>query len=167
MTKDYSKVKIIITDVDGVLTDGGIYTGPNGIVFKKFNVKDGAGVKILKSMNIDTVIMSSEADMVNKSILENRSKKIGIKHCFSSIDDKYKFLLDFMNANHLHSANIIYIGDDINDLDAMQLAKYRACPADAVSEIKKICNIELSKNGGMGCFRELVDKLSLGLKRND
>jgi len=167
MIKNFSLIKTIITDVDGVLTDGGIYTGPNGILFKKFNVKDGAAVKILKSIGIDTVIMSSEFDSENKKILENRSKKIGIKHCFSSIENKYEFLLNFMNENHLKSDNIIYLGDDLNDLEAMSLASLRACPGDAVDEIQKICNIRLSRHGGKGCFRELVDKLSLSLTRND
>lgn len=167
MTKKYRKIKIVITDVDGVLTDGGIYTGPKGILFKKFNVKDGAAVQILKSIEIDTVIMSSETDQVNKKILESRSKKIGVKHCFSSIRDKHEFLLNFMSKNHLKSENIVYIGDDINDLGAIKLAGIRACPADAVHEIKKICNISLSRAGGKGCFRELADKIFLGLSKND
>lgn len=159
MAKKYRNIKIVITDVDGVLTDGGIYTGPKGILFKKFNVKDGAGVQMLKSIGIDTVIMSSETDELNQKILESRSQKIGVKHCFSSVNDKYKFLLNFMRKNNLESKNIVYIADDINDLPAITLAGIRACPADAVHEIKKVCNMKLSKNGGKGCFRELVNKI--------
>jgi len=72
-----------------------------------------------------------------------------------------------MNKNLLKSENIVYLGDDINDLEAMKLANFRACPSDAVDEIRKICNINLSKPGGKGCFRELVDKISLSLKKDD
>lgn len=159
MDKKFRNIKIVITDVDGVLTDGGIYTGPKGILFKKFNVKDGAGVQILKSIGIDTLIISSETDKVNQKILESRSHKIGVKHCFSSVNDKYKFLLNFMIKNNLEYENIAYIADDINDLPAITLASIRACPADAVNEIKKVCNMKLSKSGGKGCFRELVNKI--------
>lgn len=154
---NFSIIKYVITDVDGVLTDGGIYTGPNGLIFKKFNVKDGAAIKILNSFGIKTIIMSSETDATNTKILQSRAKKIGIDDCFSGIEDKYVFLMDYMKAEKINRKNLVYIGDDINDLHAMKIAKFRACPKDAIGDIKNIANIKLKLNGGQGCFRELSE----------
>ena len=142
------------------MTDGGIYTGVDGISFKKFNVKDGAAVKILNDLGIYTVILSSESDPTNSKILESRSKKIGVDDCFYAIDDKKFFLNNFLNERNLKTENIAYIGDDINDLEAMSIAGLKACPNDVVDEIKDIVDIVLNKKGGDGCFRELVDKIS-------
>ena len=161
--KKYNLIKCIITDVDGVLTDGGIYTGVDGISFKKFNVKDGAAVKILNDLGIYTVILSSESDPTNSKILESRSKKIGVDDCFYSIDDKKFFLNNFLNERNLKTENIAYIGDDINDLEAISIAGIKACPNDAVDEIKNIADIILSKNGGEGCFREFAEIIKSNL----
>lgn len=159
----YSLIKYVITDVDGVLTDGGIYTGIDGIIFKKFNVKDGAAVKILKDLGLITVILSSESDINNSKILENRSKKIGINNCFYAIDNKKEFLKNFLSERNLNPENLAYIGDDINDLDAMSLSGIKACPNDAVEDIKNVVDIVLSKNGGDGCFREFVEIIKSNL----
>jgi 3-deoxy-D-manno-octulosonate 8-phosphate phosphatase (KDO 8-P phosphatase) len=156
---NYSLIKYVVTDVDGVLTDGGIYTGPDGVVLKKFNVKDGAAVKILKLLNIETIILSSENDANNGKILESRAKKIGVKDCFYGMKNKDSFLIDIMNKYNIRSENLVYIGDDVNDLDAMKIATFRACPNDAVKDIKDICNIKLSLDGGKGCFRELTEHI--------
>ena len=83
--KKYNLIKCIITDVDGVLTDGGIYTGVDGISCKKFNVKDGAAVKILNDLGIYTVILSSESDPTNSKILESRSKKLVLMIVFMQL----------------------------------------------------------------------------------
>jgi YrbI family 3-deoxy-D-manno-octulosonate 8-phosphate phosphatase len=160
---DYSLIKYVITDVDGVLTDGGIYTGPNGVMIKKFNVKDGAAIKILESLGIKTIIMSSESDSNNAKILKSRAKKIGINHCFYGIEEKHIFLKTLMDKYYLESENIVYIGDDINDLEAMQMATFRACPNDAVDDIKDIININLNLSGGKGCFRELTEHIKSNL----
>ena len=156
---DYSLIKYIVTDVDGVLTDGGIYTGSEGVMLKKFNVKDGAAIKILQSIGIQTIILSSENDINNGKILESRAKKIGVKHCFYGIENKYNFLIDLMKKKDIKNEHLVYIGDDINDLDAMKIAKFRACPNDAVNDIKDIVNIRLKLNGGKGCFRELTEHI--------
>ena len=156
---DYSLIKYIVTDVDGVLTDGGIYTGSEGVMLKKFNVKDGAAIKILQSIGIQTIILSSENDINNGKILESRAKKIGVKHCFYGIENKYNFLIDLMKKKDIKNDHLVYIGDDINDLDAMKIAKFRACPNDAVNDIKDIVNIRLKLNGGKGCFRELTEHI--------
>lgn len=156
----FKSIKLLITDVDGVLTDGGIYTNEDGVYMKKFNVKDGTAVKILKDINIKTMILSSEADPTNSKILQRRAKKIGVKLCHYAIDDKLDFLKKLLPSLNLQSENIAYIGDDINDLEAMSIAGLKACPNDAVDEIKDIVDIVLNKKGGDGCFRELVDKIS-------
>jgi len=160
---NYSLIKYIVTDVDGVLTDGGIYTGSNGVMLKKFNVKDGAAVKILQSLGIETIIMSSENDPNNGKILKSRSKKIGVNHCFYGMKEKHIFLKKIMNDYNIKSENIAYIGDDINDLEAMRMASFRACPNDAVDAIKDIINIKLKLNGGKGCFRELTEHIKSNL----
>lgn len=156
----FKSIKLLVTDVDGVLTDGGIYTNENGVYMKKFNVKDGTAVKILKDINVETMILSSEADPINAKILQRRAKKIGVKRCHYAVDDKLNFLKKMIPNLNLQSKNVAYIGDDINDLEAMSIAGLKACPKDAVDEIKNIADIVLNKNGGDGCFRELAEKIN-------
>ena len=128
---------------------------------KKFNVKDGAGIQILRSIGVETIILSSESDKTNAKILESRAKKIGVKHCYYGISNKKNFLLDFMDSNSIVSEQLAYIGDDINDLEAMSLAALKVCPNNAVSSIKDIVDITLELKGGEGCFRELVELIKL------
>ncbi len=150
---ELSDVRLIILDVDGTLTDGGIYYDNEGREFKKFSVKDGLGIIQTQQTGIDFMILTGRSS----SIVEKRAKELKVKYLFQGILDKTAFLLDFFNERNIPTSKVAYIGDDLNDYEAMQLVALKACPADAVPEIREISNFILSRNGGDGAVREFTD----------
>lgn len=150
------KIRAVIMDVDGTMTDGKIYMGIHGEEFKAFNTKDGYGIReILPNYNIRTVIMTGRAS----DIVLKRSEELEIDYVFQNIKDKGTQLQDLAKQLQCDLSEFAYIGDDIADKDAMQLCGIRACPADAVSEVKAICDYISSKNGGDGAVRDFIEWL--------
>ncbi len=146
---------MIIADVDGTLTDGGVYITENGDEFKKFNAKDGLGIKLLLAQGYKVGIIS--ASHSRKMVLK-RAEMLGLSHCYVGQEAKTKILDLWCQELGLHYDEVAFIGDDINDKGIMEVVGLAVCPADAVDIIKNIAHIVLEKNGGEGCFRELVDK---------
>lgn len=147
------KIKLVISDVDGVLTDGSMYYSIRGEIMKKFHTHDGMGVELLSKNNISTILMTRE----KSQIVKKRASKIKIKETFLGITEKEKLLDKLCSKYDLKPENIAYIGDDLNDLEIMKLVGLSASPNNGISEIKKIAHYICKKNGGNGAFREFAD----------
>lgn len=148
-----SKVKLLAMDVDGVLTDGGLYYSDSGEEFKKFNVKDGQGLKIVMKAGVEVAFISAST---STSIL-HRAKKLGIAHVFIGVEDKQKTLTDLCNKLELSFSQVAYVGDDINDLSVMESVSYPLTVADAISEVKKYAIYTTQQRGGYGAVREICN----------
>ena len=148
------RIQILVMDVDGTLTDGKIYIGEHGEVFKAFNIKDGYAIHdILPKYNILPVIITGRISR----IVENRAKELGITYIYQGINDKLSVLVDILHERNLSMSNVAFIGDDINDLECMKNCGIKGCPADAVLEIKAVADFISSKNGGDGAVREFIE----------
>jgi 3-deoxy-D-manno-octulosonate 8-phosphate phosphatase (KDO 8-P phosphatase) len=148
------KIKLLLTDCDGVLTDGGVYYGENGEVLKKFNIRDGMGVERLRKLaNIETGIITGET---SPSVVK-RAEKLKIEELHLGIKDKIVVLLQIIKDKNITAEQIAYIGDDVNDIEIMQKVGLTACPADGISFTKNIANYVCENKGGEGCFREFAE----------
>ncbi len=153
-----AEIKYLFTDVDGVLTDGGVYYSSNGEELKKFNLRDGMGAERLRKLtNIQIGIITGE----NSEIVSRRAEKLKIDIVFLGIKDKLAVLSNFLKENQLEWNQIAYIGDDLNDFEVMKVTGESACPADSAIEIKEISKFICKKNGGEGAFREFCEYLIL------
>ena len=159
-------IKFLVMDVDGTLTDGKIYMGENGELFKAFNIKDGCGIKdILPTINVEPIIITAR----NSKILEHRCKELNITKLYQGIRNKIQKLDEIINEyNELNNtsfsyANVAYIGDDILDLQCIKPIKEAGgivgCPADAAKEVKEISSYICSNKGGEGAVREFIEML--------
>ena len=152
------KIKYLIMDVDGTLTDGKIYMGNTGELCKAFNTKDGCGIHDLAiPAGIVPVIITGRTS----KILENRCKEIGITELYQGILDKAKKLKQLLAGQSYKE--VAYIGDDINDLSCMRLIKSDGgmvgCPIDAAEEVKDIADFISNQKGGEGAVREFIEWL--------
>lgn len=148
-------IKLIALDVDGTLTDGKIYYDSNGNEMKAFDVKDGMAISQASKNGIAIAIITGR----NSIIVEKRAKELGIKHIYQGINSKVEVIDSIVKQLAITLEEVIYIGDDINDLEVMGKVKYAACPNDAVKEVKEICNIVSIKNGGNGAVREIIEHI--------
>jgi 3-deoxy-D-manno-octulosonate 8-phosphate phosphatase (KDO 8-P phosphatase) len=146
-------IQLVISDVDGVLTDGGMYYSNDGEIMKKFHARDGMAVELLLQKNIFTILMTKE----KSQIVKKRASKIKIKQTFLGVLKKEELLEKLCSKYSLKSKNIAYIGDDVNDVEIMKLVGFSASPHDGVFEVKKIAQYICKNNGGNGAFREFVD----------
>ena len=146
------KIKLIISDVDGVLTDGGMYYSKTGEVMKKFNSKDGMGVELLRK-KIKVVLMTKE----RSQIVLKRAKKIKVDQVYAGIKNKELLLPKICVEYKISKNEIAYIGDDVNDFNIMKQIGLSAVPSDGNEKIKNISDYICKTKGGDGAFRELVD----------
>jgi N-acylneuraminate cytidylyltransferase len=154
------RIKLFLTDVDGVLTDGGMYYSENGNETKKFNTRDGMAFELLRNAGIKIGVITSE----NTKIVENRAKKLKVDYLVQGKREGGKLAAAQIICNELGISltETAYIGDDINCIELLSVVGLAACPADAVIAIRQIPNIvQLQRNGGNGCIRELVDKMAI------
>lgn len=147
--------KLLVMDVDGTLTDGGIYYDGNGNEFKKFNAKDGAGIRMANKAGIQTMILTGRECVATT----RRMEELGVKHLVQNVEDKKAFLSEFINENSFDTNDVVYIGDDLNDYWAMQLAGHKACPVDAGQDIKEIVDYISPYRGGSGAVRDVIERL--------
>jgi 3-deoxy-D-manno-octulosonate 8-phosphate phosphatase (KDO 8-P phosphatase) len=147
------KIKLVITDVDGVLTDGGMYYSAKGDVMKKFFTRDGMGVTLLRKKSIPTLIITKE----KTPMVKHWAKNMKIDKLYDGVLKKELVIDKICKNYHLKHENIAYIGDDVNDLELLKKVGFSACPADAISKVKIICHYTCKSNGGRGVFREISD----------
>jgi YrbI family 3-deoxy-D-manno-octulosonate 8-phosphate phosphatase len=151
-------IKLFISDVDGVLTDGSMYYTENGDEIKRFSTYDGMGFSILKQHGIKTALITSE----KTNIVENRAKKMKIDYLFQGVshNDKLKSALKICEELSINLDSVSYVGDDINCIELLKKVGIAACPKNARNEVKAIKNIyKLKTEGGSGAIREFVDYL--------
>jgi YrbI family 3-deoxy-D-manno-octulosonate 8-phosphate phosphatase len=154
MNTDYLKIKIFLSDVDGVLTDGGMYYTENGDEFKKYSVYDGMGFQLLQKTGVKVGIVTTEDKQMNR----RRSNKLGLDYDFHGVKDKLQLVKDLCKQENIFLENIAYIGDDVNCFDLLSNVGVAACPKNAMKKIKSIPNIiQLQKNGGEGVVREFIE----------
>ncbi len=152
---DECLIRILIMDVDGTLTDGGIYYDTNGNELKKFNVKDGAGIKSVQNIGIKTMILTGR----NSEIVEKRAHELNVTYLYQNISDKYAFLKTFLKKNNIDISDVAYIGDDDNDLECMQNVGFSGAPSDASDKILSVADYVCSRSGGNGAVREFCEKI--------
>lgn len=152
-----SKIKLLVMDVDGTLTDGKIYTSADGELMKAFNVKDGYGIaQILPQLSVDPIIITGRSSL----IVEKRAIELNIKYVYQGIANKLEKLKSLCGEMNVLPEEVAYIGDDLNDLDCIEFCGITACPADAVSDVLRKVDYVCSANGGCGAVREFIDYLS-------
>jgi YrbI family 3-deoxy-D-manno-octulosonate 8-phosphate phosphatase len=151
---NFQKPKLIFTDFDGCLTDDRVWLNQEGEEFVATNRKDGLAVKRLKNLGIQVVITSTE---INKVVLA-RGNKMGVE-VLQGLVDKAESIDQYLNQKKLSWNDIWYVGNDVNDLGAIDKAKLSICPADAVKKVRKTVDIVLKTNGGRGILSEIATEL--------
>jgi 3-deoxy-D-glycero-D-galacto-nononate 9-phosphatase len=147
--------KLILTDIDGVWTDGGMYYDKTGNELKKFNTSDGVGVLLCKDLSIPIAIITGE----NTPIVTARAAKLNIDRVFLGVQDKYAVALEICRDLKIVLADVAFIGDDLNDAQLLPKVGFSAAPANSPEYIKKLVNYVTVKKGGDGAFREFVEKI--------
>ncbi len=151
--KKCKKIKLVLTDVDGVLTDGSRYYSEKGEILKKFHVKDGMGINILLRNGIPTCIVTKER---SKTVVK-WGKDMNVKKIYQGIINKEKKLSQICKEFNLKEEEIAYIGDDVNDIELLKKVGFSAAPNDSIEGVKKLVNYTCKKEGGKGAFREISD----------
>lgn len=160
-------IRFLVMDVDGTLTDGKIYMGQEGELFKAFDIKDGYGVKcLLPEANIIPVVITAR----NSKIVENRCREMGVTELYqgrmNKLETLQQVLRTYSELDHTEysMANVAYVGDDLLDLQCMipikQAGGIVACPNDAVEAVKAISDYISTKNAGNGAVREIIDEIA-------
>lgn len=148
-----SKIKALVMDVDGVLTDGSLTFDDNGVEYKTFSAKDGQGIVMLNKSGCLTAIISAR----ESKVVKYRAEMLGITEVYLNKKNKLETLKEFMGKYKLENSEIAYIGDDLPDLEILKIAGLSACPSDAVEEVRQCAKFISSFGGGKGAVRELCD----------
>ena len=148
----FKKIRLVATDCDGVLTDGGMYYSENGDELKRFNTLDGHGFALLREAGIKTAIITGE----NTELVKRRAAKLKVDHIISGEKDKLKALKELCDVYHISLDEAAYMGDDIFDLPAIEACGFGCAPNSAIDEVKEKADYVTEKSGGQGCFREVV-----------
>jgi len=147
------RIKLVLLDVDGVMTNGSIIYDRAGKEIKVFNVRDGVAIRWLQAAGIEVAILSGRQSLA----LEKRAKELGIGRVIQSRTIKLPAFEKLLKDSRLTPEQIAYIGDDIYDISVLKRAGLSACPADAVSEVKKVVDYVCGRQGGKGAIRELAE----------
>ena len=150
-----ARVKLLALDVDGILTDGGLYYTESGEVCKKFNVKDGKGIKLLMQSGIEVAIISAN----DSAATMYRAKKLGITNCFTGVEDKLTVLKSLCQKLNLSLDLVAYMGDDLNDLPVLKSVGLPLTVADAIPENQATAAYVTKLSGGQGAVREVCNLL--------
>jgi len=146
-------IKILLTDVDGVLTDGGMYYTSTGDAMKKFHTRDGMGVNLLRKSGIPTIIVTKE----KTKMVRSWAKKMNVSHIYDGILQKEKILKEICKKYSVTSSQIAYIGDDINDIELLKKVGFSVTPNDGILDAQNIVDYICKKKGGDGVLREVAD----------
>lgn len=146
---------LVITDIDGVWTDGGMYYDRTGNEFKKFNTSDSAGVLFLRALDIPVAIITGE----ETEMVTARAKKLKLEHVYQGVSDKVGVATELCAKLKTNFDDVAYIGDDLNDILLLELVGIRGCPENAPDYVKKLVQIVTKTRGGEGAFREFVETI--------
>ncbi|HZJ76404.1 MAG TPA: HAD hydrolase family protein [Oscillospiraceae bacterium] len=145
-------INLLITDCDGVLTDGGMYYSENGDELKKFNTKDGMGIQLLREKGIETIIITGE----NVDLVRRRAKKLKVAETYLGVKNKKALVMELANKYNLDLSQIAYIGDDINGLEAIKIVGLGCSVADGIETVKSVAKYVTRAKGGQGAVREIA-----------
>lgn len=149
---DFLKLKYFVIDVDGTMTDAGIYYDDHGNELKKFCTKDAAGFFTAHQVGMKIMVLTGrECPAVIR-----RMQEMGVEYICQNVKEKRGYLEAFMEEHHIKKEELGYIGDDLNDFPPMQLAGFVGCPADACEEIKEIADYVSGVKGGYGAVRDII-----------
>jgi len=148
-------IRLFATDVDGVLTDAGMYYAESGDEWKKFNTRDGMGIKLLQRAGFITAIVTQE----RTKIVARRGEKLAIPEVHQGVMDKLSLIREMASRHDLTLKQVAYIGDDVNDLESLKAVGFSASPADGMPEICRAVDYVCRKKGGEGAVREVVELL--------
>ena len=152
------EIKLLVLDIDGTMTDGGMYFSESGDEFKKFNTKDGRGIIRAFEQGIEVAFISSGSRAV---AIRNRAERLGVKRVYVGAKNKIEVLEEWMTEKGIHHEEVAAVGDDINDLGILSKVGLSACPADAVPEVLATVDIILTRKGGDACVREFIENYLL------
>ena len=148
-------LKLLVLDVDGVLTDGGLWFSADGQLQKRFDVRDGLGIKLLQQAGLTLSFLSGG----HGGATEVRAKQLGISYCLVGIKDKPRALAQLQNALRIGQQHTAFIGDDLNDLAVRRQTNLLITPADACTAVRRQADWVLSRNGGQGAVREAAEAI--------
>lgn len=163
MKERLEKIKLLILDVDGVMTDGRIIFDSNGIESKFFNVKDGHGIKMLQRAGIEVAIISGR----ESKVVANRAAELGIDRVFQKSLNKIEPYLKLLADTGLKDEDVAFIGDDLIDIPVLKKTGFSAAPADAVAEVFPFVHFVTKNSGGWGAVREVTDMILKAQNRWD
>ena len=153
--ENISKVKAFAFDVDGVFSNGSVYLYPDGEMVRSMNIKDGYALQLAIKLDYPVAIITGAAS----ATIEKRFASLGVKDIYLSSKSKIDDFSDFINKHKIDCSEVLYMGDDIPDMEVMQKTGFPTCPADAAEEIKNISLYISDKNGGEGCVRDVVEQV--------
>lgn len=147
------EISLFATDVDGVLTDAGMYYSESGDEWKKFNTRDGMGIKLLQKAGLITAIVTQE----RTRLVARRAEKLAIPELHQGVMDKLSVIREMAARHRLSLQQVAYIGDDVNDIEALKAVGFSAAPADGIPQVLKVVDYICQKKGGEGAVRELAE----------
>ena len=146
-------LRLFATDVDGVLTDGGMYYADSGEEMKKFQTRDGMGIKLLQAEGIITAIITME----NTKLVSRRAEKLAIPEIHQGARDKLAVIRELVEKYQLTFDQVAYMGDDVNDVQALRAVGFSGAPGDCIDPVRRVVHYVCRKRGGEGAVREVVD----------
>ena len=153
--KRLRQIKLLVLDVDGVLTDGGLWFDASGQLTKRFDVRDGLGIRLLQQVGVEIAFLSGGQG----GATEVRARQLGIQHCLVGIKDKPEALLKLQQQLGIDIAETAFVGDDLNDLAVRPVVELLIAPADACTPVRQGAHAVLRKQGGHGAIRELAETI--------
>lgn len=149
------RIRVLLFDVDGVLTDGGVYIHADGTESKRFDIKDGAGIVIARRAGLTVGVISARQSQATL----HRARQLGLDPVRQGVQDKATALADLMAAHGWDADTIAYMGDDVVDLPVLRQVGLAACPADAVPEVQAMVHVVSPRPGGQGAARALIEDI--------
>jgi 3-deoxy-D-manno-octulosonate 8-phosphate phosphatase (KDO 8-P phosphatase) len=155
LLEKFKKVRVFVFDVDGVLTDGTVLLGADGLQMRQMHVRDGLALQMALNNGYPVVIISGAYSQP----VVDRMYYLGITEVFTAVKNKKEFLLNYCKERDLNVEDLLFMGDDLPDIESMQTAGLSCCPADAAAEIQEIAHYISPVKGGYGCVRDVIEKI--------
>lgn len=153
--QQFHSISCFVFDMDGVLTDGSLLVSPDGVMARKMNIKDGFALQLAVKKGYHVLVISGG----NSPEVKERLQKLGVTEVWMQVSDKAAVLQDWLLVHQISQSEVLFMGDDVPDLQVMQLAGLQACPSDAAIDVKNSVDYISSFKGGEGCVREVIEKV--------